>query len=227
MNQKYTDQPYPKNLLSELNIPTDNLPGDFNGTLEYVLYTKLSPREYVVIHRRFQDKKTLSEIGEECGVQKERIRQNEAHAIRKLQQQKTRNVLTVGIREYCRKLQGGSYSTAFQAGDQNGYKRGYMDCWKRRNRITMRKSTGVEHTETEVSAETEVLNAGIETLDLSTRSFNCLKRAGRNTIRDVLDMTADDFLQCRNLGKKSMAEIFQRLELMGYDTMPLKEKIEA
>lgn len=226
MNQKYTDQPYPKNLLSELNIPADNLPGDFNGTLEYVLYTKLSPRERIVIHGRFRDKKTLSEIGEECGVQKERIRQNEAHAIRKLRQHKTRNVLTVGIREYCRKLQGGSYSIAFQAGDQNGYKRGYMDCWRKRNRITLRKSTDVERTET-VHTEAEVIDAGIETLDLSTRSFNCLKRAGRNTIRDVLDMTADDFLQCRNLGPKSMAEIFQRLELMGYDTMPLKEKIEA
>ena len=61
-----------------------------------------------------------------------------------------------------------------------------------------------------------IANKTIEELDLSVRSHNCLKRAGKNTVGDLLQMTDEDFMQVRNLGKKSMKEVINKLiELKG------------
>lgn len=55
----------------------------------------------------------------------------------------------------------------------------------------------------------------IEELDLSVRSFNCLKRAGINTVRDITCLTYDQLIHVHNLGKKSTEEVIQKLETMG------------
>ncbi|MGI6550875.1 MAG: DNA-directed RNA polymerase subunit alpha C-terminal domain-containing protein [Syntrophomonadales bacterium] len=57
----------------------------------------------------------------------------------------------------------------------------------------------------------------ISDLDLSVRSFNCLKRAGKNTLRDIVEMTEDDLLQIRNLGRKSAEEIIGKIKSYGLD----------
>jgi DNA-directed RNA polymerase subunit alpha len=55
----------------------------------------------------------------------------------------------------------------------------------------------------------------IEELDLSVRSFNCLKRAGIDTVEDLVNKTQDDMIKVRNLGKKSLEEVIQKLESLG------------
>jgi DNA-directed RNA polymerase subunit alpha len=55
----------------------------------------------------------------------------------------------------------------------------------------------------------------VETLNLSVRSFNCLKRAGISKISELLDMTEDEIIKMRNFGKKSLDEIKQVLEERG------------
>ncbi|WP_275493869.1 DNA-directed RNA polymerase subunit alpha C-terminal domain-containing protein, partial [Oenococcus oeni] len=55
----------------------------------------------------------------------------------------------------------------------------------------------------------------IEELELSVRSFNCLKRAGINTIEDLTDKTMHDMGEVRNLGRKSLEEIIQKLAERG------------
>jgi len=57
----------------------------------------------------------------------------------------------------------------------------------------------------------------ISDLGLSVRSFNCLKRAGKNTLRDIAEMTEDDLLQIRNLGRKSAEEIIGKIKSYGLD----------
>ena len=57
----------------------------------------------------------------------------------------------------------------------------------------------------------KVLEMTIEELDLSVRSFNCLKRAGINTVEDLLNKTEDDMMKVRNLGKKSYEEVCNKL----------------
>ena len=57
----------------------------------------------------------------------------------------------------------------------------------------------------------KVLEMTIEELDLSVRSFNCLKRAGIDTVEDLLNRTEEDMIKVRNLGRKSLEEVIQKL----------------
>lgn len=59
------------------------------------------------------------------------------------------------------------------------------------------------------------LRMTIEELDLSVRSYNCLKRAGIETVGDLIGKTMDDMMKVRNLGKKSLEEVERKLEMMG------------
>lgn len=56
----------------------------------------------------------------------------------------------------------------------------------------------------------------IEELDLSVRSFNCLKRAGINTVEDLISKTEEDMMKVRNLGRKSLDEVVAKLESLGF-----------
>ena len=57
----------------------------------------------------------------------------------------------------------------------------------------------------------------IEDLDLSVRSYNCLKRAGINTVEDLIGTSDDDMMKVRNLGRKSLDEVVAKLASLGYD----------
>lgn len=61
----------------------------------------------------------------------------------------------------------------------------------------------------------EVLKMTIEELDLSVRSYNCLKRAGVNTVEDLASKTEEDMMRVRNLGRKSLEEVLQKMESLG------------
>ena len=62
----------------------------------------------------------------------------------------------------------------------------------------------------------KVLEMTIEELDLSVRSFNCLKRAGINTVEDLTNKTTEDMMKVRNLGRKSLEEVEYKLESLGF-----------
>ena len=66
------------------------------------------------------------------------------------------------------------------------------------------------------SGKEKVLEMTIEELDLSVRSFNCLKRAGINTVEDLINKTEDDMMKVRNLGRKSLEEVINKLESLGF-----------
>ena len=61
----------------------------------------------------------------------------------------------------------------------------------------------------------KVLEMTIEELDLSVRSFNCLKRANINTVEDLISKTEDEMMKLRNLGRKSLEEVINKLQMMG------------
>ena len=63
----------------------------------------------------------------------------------------------------------------------------------------------------------KILEMTIEELDLSVRSFNCLKRAGINTVEDLTKKTEEEMMRVRNLGKKSLEEVINKLHSLGYD----------
>ena len=62
----------------------------------------------------------------------------------------------------------------------------------------------------------KVLEMTIEELDLSVRSFNCLKRAGINTVEDLISKSEEDMMKVRNLGRKSLEEVVSKLESLGF-----------
>ena len=74
------------------------------------------------------------------------------------------------------------------------------------------KPTVVEKAEAQ---RDKVLEMTIEELDLSVRSFNCLKRANINTVEDLISKTEDEMMKVRNLGRKSLEEVIHKLDMMG------------
>ena len=73
--------------------------------------------------------------------------------------------------------------------------------------------------EKEESKKEKVLEMSIEDLELSVRSFNCLKRAGISTVEDLTSKTISDMMKVRNLGKKSLDEVTNKLHALGLDFM--------
>ncbi|MBE6632652.1 MAG: DNA-directed RNA polymerase subunit alpha [Ruminococcaceae bacterium] len=71
--------------------------------------------------------------------------------------------------------------------------------------------------ESKETVKEKVLEMTIEELDMSVRSFNCLKRAGINTVEDLINKTEDDMIKVRNLGKKSLEEVIAKLHSLGLD----------
>ena len=71
--------------------------------------------------------------------------------------------------------------------------------------------------EREETIKEKVLEMTIEELDMSVRSFNCLKRAGIDTVEDLTNRTEEDRIKFRNLGKKSLEEVIQKLHSLGLD----------
>ena len=67
--------------------------------------------------------------------------------------------------------------------------------------------------ETEEDTSNKVLDMTIEELDLSVRSYNCLKRAGVHTVSDIQKLSWDDLLQIRNMNEKSAKEVFEKMKI--------------
>lgn len=77
--------------------------------------------------------------------------------------------------------------------------------------------------EKEVGTKEKVLELSIEELDLSVRSYNCLKRAGINTVEDLASKTEDDMMKVRNLGRKSLEEVLNKMAELGLSLSPSEE----
>ncbi len=75
----------------------------------------------------------------------------------------------------------------------------------------------------EDDSKEKTLEMTIEELDLSVRSFNCLKRAGINTVEDLTNKTEEEMMKVRNLGRKSLEEVFQKLEELGFSLKPSED----
>ena len=78
--------------------------------------------------------------------------------------------------------------------------------------------------EKEEDDKEKVLEMNIDELELSVRSYNCLKRAGINTVEELCSRTSDDMMKVRNLGRKSLEEVLQKLEELG---LHLRESEES
>lgn len=69
--------------------------------------------------------------------------------------------------------------------------------------------------EKEENDKDKVLEMNIDELELSVRSYNCLKRAGINTVEELCNRTSEDMMKVRNLGRKSLEEVLAKLKELG------------
>ncbi len=77
--------------------------------------------------------------------------------------------------------------------------------------------------EKEDDEKEKVLEMSIDELELSVRSYNCLKRAGINTVEELTNKTSDDMMKVRNLGRKSLEEVLAKLKELGLQLNPSDE----
>ena len=68
-----------------------------------------------------------------------------------------------------------------------------------------------------VSKDDNILNTKIEELDLTVRSFNCLKKAGIEEVSQLAKLSLNELLKIKNLGRKSLDEILEKMKEVGYD----------
>jgi len=77
--------------------------------------------------------------------------------------------------------------------------------------------------EKEDNEKEKVLEMNIDELELSVRSYNCLKRAGINTVEELCNRTSEDMMKVRNLGRKSLEEVLAKLKELGLQLNPGEE----
>lgn len=77
--------------------------------------------------------------------------------------------------------------------------------------------------EKEDNEKEKVLEMNIDELELSVRSYNCLKRAGINTVEELTNKTPEDMMKVRNLGRKSLEEVLAKLKELGLQLSPSEE----
>ena len=77
--------------------------------------------------------------------------------------------------------------------------------------------------EKEDDEKEKVLEMSIDELELSVRSYNCLKRAGINTVEELTNKTSEDMMKVRNLGRKSLDEVLAKLKELGLQLNPMED----
>lgn len=164
---------------------------DFSAqSIRKVMNDVLTERELIVLRLRFERKMTLEEIGRKINANRERVRQIEAKALRRLKHPiNLEQMRVIYYSDYLEKLN---------------------ELQLLKKEIELLKSP--ELTKNVKSLEIEQIE--IEALDLSVRSYNCLVRAGIKTLGDIkcfVDQDGD-FKKMRNLGNRSCKEILEKLQ---------------
>ena len=176
--------------------------------IEEVMTQHLTERENKVLQMRYEWGMTLEEVGSELGATRERIRQIEAKAIRKMRTRK-RDIMCAPAIDYRKELSDNEVLR-----NQVNYLQSELD--KIRN-ITPEQRE-------EADKKRSVMETSIDELDLSVRSYNCCKRAGINTLGDLSMKTLNDMYHVRNLGRRSLQEIEKKMAEYGLRFKPEEAK---
>lgn len=210
MNDKINikDLEYPLNLIwavcedEEILENADTI-SDLSGSVEYALCT-LSERERDIIIKRFVNKLTYKEAGDLYGVTRERIRQIEAKALRKLRHPQRSKYLIYGISGIIENI-------------KTDYHNKLSDLGIRLAELCKVNEKTADKIIEEHSALRKLYKAdSIEQADFSVRTYNCLKRHGIKTMSELATLRYDEIVKIRNIGRKCIKEIIDKLKEYGY-----------
>lgn len=204
--------------ITEEKVP---VPDDFDEVFDDVCKTELSERKAQILRMRLEDGLSYEEVGKNFGVTRERIRQLEVSAIRKLRRPDLRNRLRYGSQyevvlnqhktaqaEYDRLWLDAQKAAKEQQNAELGALRRDTDKLRAASKSLMSEISSFPTLEDRMKA------TSFETLDLSVRSYNCLKRYFSPKIPtawDIANLSEDELMNVRNLGRKSIEEIEWRL----------------
>lgn len=194
------DTEWPVNLIAAIGLLSDDPlehRADESELLLAMNFGLLTEREKSVILMRFFEQKTLDECGAVIGTQRERCRQIEAKALRKLRHPKCSYILVHGAKAYMDKRIEEGIDGRLE------YRRKELEA------EYMRKVAELSRENSEVLLQNTINELTIEELGLSVRAYNCLTRAGLNTVGTMLTKcrTAEQAMKIRNLGRKSLEEV--------------------
>lgn len=167
----------------------------------------LTEREQDVLTYRYRDGLTLEETGEKYHVTRERIRQIEAKALRKLRHPMRQEM-----------IKGVSY------GDWKSLREDYWELKARYERVHAEALEACLANMCDAKAQLDAIKAteaedvrkmSIQDLDLSVRSFNCLLRADIKTVGDIVALPVERLKKVRNLGRRSVEEIVDKVNELG------------
>lgn len=176
------------------------------GLLESV--NELTEREQKIIDMRFHMGLTLEQTGKEFGVSRDRIRQIEEKAIRKLRHPRFYKEWKMVQQKEVWEAKGEASGLLLE------------NAAMRHKLIEIARILGKDYIpempdpEPEQKPKTD-LDMTIDELELSVRSYNCCARAGYNKVGDFVGKTAEDLARIRNLGRKSIEEVIAKLREHG------------
>lgn len=204
------EEPWPYNLMSKVFdkpwdevISEDQIAG-INSALD-----ELTEREKDSVFINMRDGMTLEQAGSMHGVTRERERQILAKSFRKLRAPHRKAMMMYG-KECCEKR-------SHLAKLRKELEAEEAELAELKSRIEAEKAniSDILRSSVSVPDEKKYLEVSIEEMDLSVRSYNCLKRAGCRTLGDVMDLADDGkLLMVRNLGRRSAEEILGRIFAM-------------
>lgn len=213
-----TGNEYPENICRDLKITIDNYPDTYDDIVNafdkrFSALNIYTDREMRIFNLRYKEYKTLDEIAAEIGVTRERIRQILAKAVRKLMKPVVFNRL---IEQETKLEMLNAEETA-------------------RIRAELKEEMSLEVAmdivaekfgfESKEALEEFIHNGGkygndkldmtIDELDLCVREHNCLRRARINTVGELVSLSIDDLMKIRNLGRKSLRGIMEKVHALG------------
>lgn len=205
---------WPRNLIFAINgyLPEEIITNETLETLEpridYVLRFLLTESEKIVIYKRFKYHESLFTVGEEMNLAREYIRQIECKALRKLRHPTRKCKIFIGVNfdDKINELRDKVEDKEKELAEKVALLRSKID----------KINAVLQEVGFKIKVDSPEDHASVELLNLSKRSFNCLKRHGTNTIKELTLMTKRELSNVRNLGNKGVEEIIDKLEKLGY-----------
>jgi len=191
---------YPLNIVDVLF--DEKIPNVYLQGVLHALAT-LTEREQKVLSLRYKDGFTLEKTAKALNITRERVRQIEAKAMRKM-----RHPSRIEL------MKAVPFAELHEAEKKYAALKEQHELLVRAFELINNKATTPEEVRT--LAEGAVwMRTDISELDFSCRTYNCLKRAGKNTLKDLAEMTEEDLRSVRNLGHKSFDEVVYILKDQG------------
>lgn len=197
---------YPNNLLRQLfpGEQFDNLADDSGIALDYVISETMSECEALLLRMRYKENMTYADIAKAVGNSSSTVTHSIRKAERKLSQPIRKKKIRLGMHNLFK------YVIECEENRLEAIYRRKISSLERANAILKQEKFVPE------SPEPDIIDEGIEVLDLSVRCYNVLRRANIQTVRDLVETEPEKIINLPNLGRKSLEELLDVLFEKGF-----------